>query len=103
MRILVRAEKENGRIIFKRVLGSVAVMHVPIHDQHALETVTRLKIARGNGHVIQETKSHGSIDFRVMPGRTHRAKHLIHAIVHDRINRGQRPAGGKTGRAPRPG
>ena len=52
VRKLMRAEKEDGGIVFKAVLRPVAVMHVPIDDQHAGEPVFFLSIARGDGHIV---------------------------------------------------
>src|SRR5678816_4002777 len=37
--MLVRAEEEHAGVLVKDVLRAIAVMHVPIDDQHAFETV----------------------------------------------------------------
>src|SRR5262245_55783641 len=45
VRILVGAEKEDGGIVLEAVLRSVAVMYIPVDDQHALQPVSFLDIA----------------------------------------------------------
>ena len=95
MRILVRAEKQDGGIVLKRVLRAVPVMHVPVHDQHARETMTLLDIPGRDRHVIIQAKAHGAIGLGMVSGRTNRAEDLIDPIGHNGVDGRQGPAGGE--------
>src|SRR4029078_3139077 len=66
MRILVRAEEENRRILFKAMLRTVSVMHIPVDDEHAAQTVLFLNVARRDSHVVEKTKTHRPVGFRMV-------------------------------------
>jgi len=66
---LVRAEKQYAGVIFEGVLGAIAMMHVPIHDQDPLQAIAFLGVTRGNGDVIEQAEPHGTLALSVMPRR----------------------------------
>ena len=64
-RVLVGRDVEDVRIVPEDLLGPVAVVHVPVDDQHALaEGGTR---GRRDGHVVEEAEPHGAVGRRVVP------------------------------------
>ncbi len=103
MWILMRAEKEDGGIVFETMLRAIAVMHVPIDNQHTGEAMLLLGIACGNRDIIQQTKPHRAIGFGMMSRRPHCAENMINLLRHHRIDRGQRPSGCQIGSGQRTG
>ena len=101
MRILVRAEEENRRILVKAMLRTVSVMHIPVDDEHAAQTVLFLNVARRDSYVVEKTKTHRPVGFRMVTGWPHGAKRMLNVAAHDRINGRQRPARGQIGRLQR--
>ena len=71
---LVGAEKEHTAITIKDVLRAIAMVYVPIHDQHLLCTVLLLRMTRADGDVVKEAKSHALRWSGVMPWWAHGAK-----------------------------
>ena len=89
-RPLVGAEEEHRGVLVKDVLRAVAVVHVPIHDQHASHAVPLLRVARRDGDVVEQAETHPASGVRVMPGRADGAEgvarlareHGIHRVQH---------------------
>src|SRR5215831_3401030 len=97
VRKLVGAEKEDGRIVLETVLCGVAVMHIPVDDRHALQTVLFLNIASCNRYVIKKAEPHRPVCLGMVTGRPYRTKHMIDLLVQNGIDAGQRTAGGEIG------
>ena len=53
------------------------MVHVPIDDEHAFDTVLDLGIARSDRGVVEETKTHGMGDRGVMSGGLTRPSALL--------------------------
>src|SRR5882672_11798432 len=84
----MRREKEDTWIIIEDALGAVSMMHVPIDDCHALNfRIMVLRISRGDRHIVEETKTHGSLGGRVMARRPYRHKRIRGLSLHDEIDR----------------
>src|SRR5215475_2307979 len=64
---LMRAEKQHAGVVLEGLLGAIAMMHVPIHDQDAFQAIAFLGVTRGNGDVVEQTEAHGTLAFGVMP------------------------------------
>ena len=94
-RPLVRAEKEHRRIGVEDVLRAVAVVHVPIHDQDARYAVFALRVARGEGHVIEEAEAHAAASAGVVSRRPHGAERVLHVAGHHRVDGVQHAACGQ--------
>ena len=92
--MLVRAEEEHGAVGVENVLRAVAVVDVPIGDQHAANAVLALRIARRDGDAVEEAKSHAARRRGVMARRPHDAESVSNALVEDRVHRVQDAAGG---------
>ena len=67
----------DRRVVVEDVLGAVAVVHVEVHDAHPVDAELLLDVAGGDRHVVEVAKPHGAADFRVMPGRPHRAEGVV--------------------------
>ena len=57
---MVRAEVEHRAVFIEDVLRAVAVMHVPIDDQHLAQMVLVLCIAGGDGGVVEHAEAHAA-------------------------------------------
>jgi hypothetical protein len=57
-------------------LRSVAVVHVPVDDQHPLDTTSLPRVMRGNGDIAKETETHRLVLQGMMSGRTDRTEAL---------------------------
>jgi hypothetical protein len=55
-------------------LRAVAVVHVPIRDEHAPDSVPALRVAGRDGHVVDNAKTHAAIGCGVMAGRPYCAE-----------------------------
>src|SRR5262249_24559140 len=84
--ILVRAKVEDTGVRFEDVLCAVAVVHVPVDDQNVVEPMLLLEIARQNGDIIEQTKTHGAVGLRMVPWRPYSTEHLRHLAAHHRIS-----------------
>ena len=66
---LVGAEEEDGTVGVERVLRAIAVVHVPIGDQHFGQAVAMLGVSRGNRHVVEDAEAHALLGSGVVAGR----------------------------------
>src|SRR5512136_1775055 len=77
--------KLMGREVHDRFIGikdgtrSIAVVHVPIHDENLFPAFS-LSMASGNGHVIEDAKAHSAVGHSVMSGRPDERKSAIVAV-----------------------
>ena len=69
MRVAVQADVEHRRIALEGVLRAVAMMHVEIEDQEALDFVLILQRARRHRDVIEQAEARGPVGLGVMSGR----------------------------------
>lgn len=83
---LVRTEEKHVLSIVKNVLGSVAMVHVPIDDQDSFAIGVFQGMTGRDGNVIEEAESHGSIRFCMVAGGTHQGKGVASGATHDCIH-----------------
>ena len=57
---LVEGRVEQIRIISKKGLRAVAVVHVDVDDRDSLDAVRRARVESRNSGIVVETKTHGS-------------------------------------------
>ena len=67
-RVLVKRQVDQIAGLVERVLGSIAVVDVPIDDRHLVSLVGQK--TGGNGHIVEHTEAHGPILEGVVAGRT---------------------------------
>ena len=67
----------------KAVLRAVAMMHVPIDDQHPLEPQGLCGNCRGHGHVVEQAEAHGRVCQCVMSWRADQAQGIAGFSRHD--------------------
>ena len=65
----MKGDKLNRRIFIKDILCAITMMDIKIDNQNAFYFVILLCISRRDRDVIEETKTHGPIDFGVMSRR----------------------------------
>ena len=79
------AEKEDTAIRVKNVLGSIAVMDIPIHDRHAFDSKPPPRVPGGDRDVVHDAKSHSATRRRVVARRADQAeRRLVFARHHPR-------------------
>jgi hypothetical protein len=61
----------DPRIGVDQILGPVAVVDVPIHDEHARESVLFQRPARGDHDVVDQAESHRDVGACVVSRRPH--------------------------------
>src|SRR5713101_4667694 len=83
---LVHRYKVDVALLLHERLRSVAVMYVPIDDQHALQGMPRASVVRRDGNVAKETKPHRAVPQRVMPRWSNRAEGTPRAAVHGHVH-----------------
>jgi hypothetical protein len=86
MRILVDAKKEHRFVGLKGVLGTIAVVDVPIDDRHALNPAFGAQIMRGDRHIIKKTKAHYLVEFGVVARRPNTAEGVVGAPGEDGVD-----------------
>ena len=73
---------ENFLALIKRMLGSIAMMQIPVYDHHSFEAKNLYCIMGGNGHIVKQTKAHRLVSFRMMTRRAHQSKTIINLTTH---------------------
>lgn len=68
--------------MFKNVLGPIAVMDIKVHNANPLYFPLLLNIAGRNGDIVKVTKSHGFVDFGMVPGWSNGAKGIVEFALH---------------------
>ena len=84
-RVLVQAAKKYRCIVFKGMLCSVAVVHVPIKYQDFIKTMFSLQVSTGDGHVIKQAETHRPIILGVMPRRPQGTKPVDSHVRYDHV------------------
>ncbi len=70
----VNREKRDLRITPENILSPVSVMHIPVDDQHAIDSGIRMRVCGRDGHVIEQTESHRAVGERMVPRGTYQAE-----------------------------
>ncbi len=100
-RPLMRGDVENARIIPKDGLSSVAVVDVPVDDQHPV--APRGQRRRAHSNVIQKAEAHCAIGFGVMAGGSNRHEGNSLTQYLQSSDRFKAGPGGSSGRPERVG
>ena len=58
-------------------------MDIPVYYYNSFNGVLFLKVSCRDGHIVKIAKSHGSVDFSVMTGRTNRTKCIVQLGLHN--------------------
>ena len=72
--MLEKTHHQHPFIAAEDVFSAVAVVHVKVHNGHALQAVALHRVLGGHGHVVEKAKPHGSVALRMVAGRAHAAK-----------------------------
>ncbi len=74
---LVQGGVEDPVVAAEGVLGAIAVVDVPVHDQHPLEPLDLHQVLGGDGHVVEQAEAHGPLGRGVVAGGAQQG----HAVV----------------------
>ena len=95
-RPLVDRAEQHGRVGVEDVVRPVAVVHVPVEDQHPLDPVRRPRVGRRDRHVVEEAEAHRARrrrrDGRAGAGPTRRTARRPRAARRSGRRRRRRPA-----------
>ena len=95
---VVRREEEDGRVLVEGVLGGVAVVVVPVHDQHLAVSALTLCVAGGDRGVREEAKALlGAGVVRVVSRRPDGAKGVLEPPRGNFPHSGERSGDGEFG------
>ncbi len=83
----MRAEEEDRTVFVEYILGTVAVMHVPVDDQGLPDAVPSLRIAGTKSNIIEHTETHAVRSVRVMPRRARCAECILQTSSHHLVHR----------------
>src|SRR5436305_1027150 len=65
--VAMNTVEHDARLFIENILRPVAVMHVPIDDEETCQLMSRLRMVRGQGNVIEKTETHARGWCRMMP------------------------------------
>ena len=99
----VDRKKSHAAVGVKHVLRAVAVVHVPIDDQHAVELMLVAGHAGRDRDVVEQAKAHRPFGERMMAGRPHEAQRGFRFAREHAIDRVARRAGRQLGHVERSG
>ena len=80
--VAVHREVEHARVLREGVLDPVAVVDVPVHDEHALAAEAAPRVARGDGDRVEEAEAHRLVHLGVVPRRAHHRHPVAHRAAH---------------------
>ena len=73
-------------VVFKHVLGAVAVMDVEIDHRDPVQPVPGASVERPDGDRVEQAKAHGVGRFGVVPGRADGAKGVFPLALHHPVD-----------------
>ena len=85
---LMCAEKKSGTVFVENILRSVAMMDIPIGDEHAFDPIETLGIACRNRDVIEEAEAHTAGGAGMVSGGPNQAKCVPHCQREQSIDCG---------------
>lgn len=91
----MNAAKEDRRAFVKDVLGSIAVVDIPIEDADSFDGVGLLGVVGSNSDIIEEAKAHGFFSTGVVTGRAHEVEGTLESRLKDGVNTGDGPPCGE--------
>ena len=89
------------RLVLDERLRAVAVVHIPIDDEHAIRAMRQARVVRRERDVAENAEAHRRIADRVMPRRTHGGEAAHGTPIEGHVHRVEHAAGGRGGREPR--
>jgi hypothetical protein len=90
----VEAGEEHLAALVEGGLGAVAVMDVPVEDQHSLGAVCRQGVPRGDRCVRKEAEAHRAVGLGVVAGRAQRSEAGRRSTAQQRVDERAGPACG---------
>ena len=98
--MLEDADHQHAVVAGDDVLGAVAVVHVEVDDRHPRQAARVERMARGDGHVVEEAEAHRLVARGMVPGRAHGAERAGGAAGDDVVGGRHGSAGRAQHRVP---
>ena len=92
--VAVHREVEHARVVREGVLDPVAVVYVPVHDEHPLAAEGGPRVACGDGDRVEDTKAHHLVHLGVVPRRAHHRHAVAHRAAHHPVRQLEHRASG---------
>src|SRR5439155_5211131 len=83
---LVHGDEVHAGLALDERLRAVAMVHVPVDDENALETVLDTRVVRRDGDVADEAEAHRAIAEGVVTGRPDGTERALGAAVHGHVD-----------------
>ena len=99
-RVLEEAAHQHALVTGDDVFGAVAVVDIEVDDRHPLQAMHAQRMARRDGHVVEEAEAHRRVAGGVVARRAHRAEGGLGAAGQHVVGGRHRGAGGAQGRGP---
>ena len=93
-RMLVRAQEHDGAVVVEDVLRAVAMVDVPIDNQHAGEPVLLLRVARADRNVVEDAEAHAARGSGVMARGPHGAEGGVGLLTAHQVDGAQHASHG---------
>jgi hypothetical protein len=84
--ILMQRNREHARVLVKRVLGAVAVVHIPVDNGNPLDTVHGLRMLDGQSDIAENAKPAPSVGLGVMTARPDERISVIDTTLEHRVD-----------------
>jgi hypothetical protein len=82
----VQTDIQDRGILFKDVLGSIAMVDVPIEDGYLRQPVIALRVSCTNGNVIKEAETHGPVALGMMSRRSDGTECRVDVAVGETVD-----------------
>jgi hypothetical protein len=82
------AKVQHRTILVENILGTVAVMNIPIDDQNSFGAMLRLRVPGRNGDIVKQAKAHPQVGRSMMAGRPNGAESICDLAAKNRVNGG---------------
>jgi hypothetical protein len=99
----VDRREEHARVGVEDLVGPVAVVHVPVEHEHALDAMGRLRVACRHGDVGEEAEAHRPIGLGVVARRPQGGDTQPRPVAEQRVDKGDGSTGAAQRRLPGPG
>src|ERR1700739_1509602 len=83
---MMSAEVKDRAIFVKRLLRTIPVMVIPVHNQDALQTILFLEITGGDGHIVENEETHAPGRRCGVSGWPSRSEGILDLSLHHGIH-----------------
>ena len=91
----MNAKKKHSRVRIKNVLSAIAMMYIPVNDEHPFQAMTGPGVRRCQGDIVEQTEAHAPRRRGVMTRRPDQAQGGPVILLEHGINRMYTGAGSR--------